>query len=202
MTRWIVGGIAVLLMVVLFILWNSADRAEQSTVRQAIETNDNRQGNTEEKPTPKIANHLAAPAAENQITSNQKTDREPEIEQNDKMVEMARPKRGGPLKILKSVYEDETRDETANKTEKLIRDKFGSEHLPAEFFHNVTCHKSVCRVDMYWTEKNPFVLMALAMELGRSLTTFIAFDPDPEPDREGRTMVTVYILRKGDISDL
>ena len=127
---------------------------------------------------------------------------EPQDEQTKRTIELSRPKRDGPLEILKRAYEDQSRDPTAIEVERLIRGQFGDEYLPAEFLHNVTCHEKVCKIDMYWTEENPLVVMAFAMKTGPLLTGYIATDPEPEPDREGRTLVTLYMLRQGELEDL
>lgn len=201
MARWLVGGIGALLLVVLFILWNDADRAERSSVDRAKATNDIPLKNTEEKSTPKIAKHLTAPVASNRTAANQKTANESETEQKQKTIKVTTPERTGPLKALKRFYEDESRDAKANKIEKQIRDEFGSEYLPVELLRNVVCHKSVCKVEMYWSEKNPLGLMVLSLKMAATLTGYVAFDPEPKPDRDGRTLVAVYALREGDISE-
>jgi hypothetical protein len=159
----------------------------------------------EEIPAPPVApvvSNPTAPKQDEEMESQQDEEMEPQDEQRKKTIELTRPRKSGPLEILERAYEDQSRDASAMEVEKLIREQFGDEHLPTEFLHNVTCHEKVCKIEMYWTEDNPLVLMALAMKTGPLLTGYIAFVPDPGPDREGRTLVTVYILREGDLADL
>jgi hypothetical protein len=202
MARWIIGGIAVLLVVVLFLLWRRPVRQSEPAEDRVATTRNIPKAATEEKPAAEIRKRPIAPVVSNPTAPSQDKEMDSQDEQMKKMVELARPQKGGPLEILKRVYEDDSRDATASDIEKLIRDQFGDEYLPTEYLHSVTCHERACKIQMYWTEKNPLVLMAFAMKTGQLLTGYIASDPEPEPDQKGRTLVTLYILREGDILDL
>lgn len=190
-----------MLVIVLFVLWSKPDRQTRSTEKRTENVEAKPLEASKDKPAPAAPRRSTPLYPRSQTEPVQNQPSEPASEQ-DQTVELTRPKADGPIKLLKRVYEDESRDATAKKTEKLIRDEFGTEYLPADTLHNVTCHKSVCKVDAYWTEKNPLVLMALAMKVGHKLTGYIAFDPEPEPDRDGRVLVSVYFLRAGyELSD-
>lgn len=107
------------------------------------------------------------------------------------------PVAGGPLKILKRVYADESADLTAKDTERQIQETFGTKELPNDALHSVICHKSVCKIDIYWSEEVPLVHVALAMKVGPFLTGFIAMEPSPERERDGSLLIELYFLRAG-----
>jgi hypothetical protein len=197
-----------LLLVILFNLW-SGIRHQTKSPLGAAKTNTTTEDHltapvikpsapTDEEPSPLNKKALPTPPiVPTQTIQAQNQPSEIERERANKMQELLRPKEGGPLKLLKRVYARESRDATAKDTEQLIRKESSNEYLPAELFHNVTCHKSVCKVEVSWSEKNPYGLMALAMKLGPRLTGHIAYEPALKPDRDGRLPVTVYILRTG-----
>ena len=66
-----------------------------------------------------------------------------------------------------------------------------------ELLRGVLCHKSVCKIEVLWSDKYPMVLAAVAMNAVPLLSDTIAFDPAPKPDRNGYLPVEVYILRAG-----
>jgi hypothetical protein len=203
MIRWLIGGIGVLLLIVLFILWSRPGRHTQPT-KDLGATEIKPRISVEKKPMPALPERTASPVApapeQPAVSQNQPNDSQREQE---KMVELLRPKTVGPLDVLKRVYRTESSDATSQDTERLIREQFGPEYLPSDVLQNVTCHKSVCKIDLFWTEERPSVVMALTMKIGPLMTGHMAFEPAPEPDNKGRVLVEMYVVRAGyDIANM
>jgi len=107
------------------------------------------------------------------------------------------PAAQGPLKLLKGLYQDESRDPTYESTEKLIRAQFDPKIFPVERLHAVTCHKSVCKIGVFWSAQQQMVLAGVLMNVYPILSIHFAFEPVSEPDDKGDVLVEMYILRKG-----
>jgi hypothetical protein len=86
---------------------------------------------------------------------------------------------------------------TSQDTERLIRKQFGSIFLPTDALKNVSCHESVCKIEIFWTPRRSAIVVSLAMTLRRLLTNHIALEPAVELDSQGRLLVKMYIVRAG-----
>jgi hypothetical protein len=197
MPRWIIAGIGALLLVVLYFLWSGTGRQTQSTGEMVMKTEIKPSAPAEEESSPPVPKRDTPSVASARTAVDQDQPGDSQSEQTDKSLEALRPKADGPVDVLKRVYRTESRDETSQDTERLIREEFGPEYLPIDALQNVICHKSVCKIEMYWSEQNPTVVMALAMKIGPLLTGHMAFDPAPEPDDRGRLLVDIYVVRPG-----
>lgn len=107
------------------------------------------------------------------------------------------PAAQGPLDVLKRVYTRESSDETSQATERLIREQLDFEAFPSELLRNVTCHKSVCKISVYWSRQQPMIFAAIWVKVSPILTAHIAIDPAAKPDRNGNVLTEMYILRAG-----
>lgn len=197
MIRWIIGGVGASLVVILFILWTKPGRQTQSSKEQLTKTDVKPSVPIEEKSTRSIPERPVVSVAPRQTQVNQNQPNDSRSEQERKALELLRPKAAGQIELLKRVYRRESSDATSQDTERRIREEFGPKDLPVEALQNVTCHRSVCKIEMFWSEQHPLVLVALTMTVGPLLTGHMAFDPAPEPDRKGRLLVDAYVVRPG-----
>jgi hypothetical protein len=198
MARWLIGVIGALLVAVLLIRPAFNGRQTQPVGERIPETEyeppvpvDSRAIPTLAKPTADSSIAPIRPPVRQERTSDLSSD------QSINYVERLRPRAIGEIDLLKRVYRTESSDATSRETERLIRNEFGNDMVPIDALQHVSCHTSVCKIDLYWTEKNPTVLMALQMKLGPAMTGQMALDPAPEPDRRGRVLVELYVVRKG-----
>jgi type IV secretory pathway VirB10-like protein len=204
MIRWLIGGIVVLLLAVLFVLWIRPSRSARpindpprvTDVKPSVPV-EKSSVPVEKQSAPVIPQPPIPSAAPAQPAVNPNQPSDSRREQETKWLEHLRPKLAGPLDVLKRVYRTESRDATSQDTERLIREQFGPEYLPSDALQNVTCHKSVCKIEMFWTEQRPTVVMALTMKIGPLMTGHMAFEPASEPDSKGRVLVEMYIVRAG-----
>jgi hypothetical protein len=199
MVRRLIGGTGALLLVILFILWIGPSRQTQPSEEQSSVTEVEVESSEpiEEEPEPAIPERSVASIAPRQTPVDQNQPSDSQSEQMRKAIELLRPKAAGQVDLLKRAYRKESRDATSQDTERLVREQFGSEQLPAETLQEVTCHKSVCKIEIFWSEQRPTIQAWLTMRIGPLLTGHMAFDPAPEPDSKGRLLVDVYVVRPG-----
>ncbi len=107
------------------------------------------------------------------------------------------PEAAGPLVQLKKAYAAESADAEAEAVEQRIRALFGTEYLPEKHFRSVSCHRTVCKVGLFWSREQPLTYMALAMKLGENKMNIIATEPLSAPDAKGMMPLDMYALRVG-----
>lgn len=198
MTRWLIGGLAMISVIAFFLLMprDVANRKQQPSPRQTSQKEI-------EYPIPEISKPVSEPperplASAKTVRPVPAHERPPESERE----RIRPPQAQGPLKLLKRAYRNDSRDETSQAIERLIRAQFDPKIFPMELLRGVNCHKSVCKIDVLWSEEHLMVLAAVAMNATPLLTGHIAFEPEPEPDRNGYVLIEIYILRPGyDLED-
>jgi hypothetical protein len=193
--RWltVTGAIAAIAAVVLVSLrTRSNERPKAINVRTA--TADVKPSlPVDKKPTP------ATPTSQPPTAFIDQTQPPPKCSQPTKaqLEQLKPPAAQGPLDVLKRVYTRESSDETSQATERLIREQLDFETFPSELLRNVTCHKSVCKISVYWSRQQPMIFAAIWAKVSPVLTAHIAIDPAPKPDRNGNVLTEMYILRAG-----
>lgn len=194
MVRWSIIGVVTItaIVVVLYFLSNRSGRDLQRTQQHAATTTVESSSLAPAKPTPKIA------ARPSDIVVNP-TQEGLSCEQVRKAanVKLKPPVAQGPLKVLKGVYQDESRDATSEDAERRIRAQFDPETFPVDRIRTVTCHKSVCKIGVLWSNEQPMILAGVAMKAHQIPTREVAFDPVTEPDAKGDVLFEIYILREG-----
>ena len=203
MKRRVIGTIGVLLLIVLAYQWgkhSGASRVAPQTPETVAEPPKAEKEKKEEPaPAAKQKGAVAEPAAKKPEMARPARPQEPtaEGEQEPPPTAPEPPAASGPLQLLKRVYARQSTDAGAREVERQIRSFFGTEYLPAETFRSVTCRAGVCKIDMVWSKQFPLAHMALAMKLAEQMTSSIALEPAPEPDRRGDLRLELYVVRAG-----
>jgi hypothetical protein len=201
MARWTIVGIGALFLVGL-IVFRTAYCKKPQTVFDRPNAATEPPATTAEKAVVAIGKQTKAPFALVPATPEAEQPGQPEPAVKDKPTikdptTVMPPASSGPLEVLKRVYAKSSTDAHARDAESQLRSLFGIGPLPVEILRSVNCHTTVCKVDMFWTEKYPLSYMALAMQLGMQQTGIIAVESAPAPDPSGNLAYTVYVVRAG-----
>jgi hypothetical protein len=97
---------------------------------------------------------------------------------------------------LKQRFATEPRDSGANAIESRIQAAFRDPKIPAGVLGAVVCHKSICKLDIRWTEPNNTAYMLGLTNLLPDLSTDLAFWPAGPRDGSGVIPLEVYWGRK------
>jgi hypothetical protein len=201
--RWLIGATAILLLVIgVVLLINRCDRLVAVPVTptespqtasiatpQPLGTGEAGQSSIgHRKP---IERPVQQPGAPPEVTD------EPPIGVDKDSPLAQPPSASGPLTELKRLYAQQSADSSARETEREIESFFGPQVMPKEHLRSITCHESVCKISVYWTQKNPLAYMALAMKVGLQQAHVIGYDPISEVDRDGKMPLDLYVLRTG-----
>jgi hypothetical protein len=110
------------------------------------------------------------------------------------------PKASGPVTELKIAFDSEPRDALwAKDAESKIAAVFTGEDIPETLLDKSACQKTVCRVDVTWSQENAAPYLDAVEELHRQFSTDYAVAPQAPADKEGEDAlaVHVYVMRKG-----
>jgi hypothetical protein len=105
------------------------------------------------------------------------------------------PERQGPVDRLKEQFEKEPRDSAAHAIESRIQEAFRDPAIPPSVLSSVLCRKTVCRVQVRWTEEHATAFLLAVTKLMPDLSTDLAFAPGPR-DSAGAIPIEVYWGRK------
>jgi hypothetical protein len=110
------------------------------------------------------------------------------------------PKSQGPVAALKGAFDSEPRDALwAKDAEGKIAGVYGGEDIPDSLFDKSACQKTVCRVDLVWSQENAAPFLDTVDELHKTFGNDFAVDPQAPADKEGEDALAVhiYLMRKG-----
>jgi hypothetical protein len=110
------------------------------------------------------------------------------------------PKPQGPVAALKGAFDSEPRDALwAKDAEAKIAAVYAGEDIPESLFDKSACQKTVCRVELTWSQENAAPFLDTVDELHKAFATDFAVDPQAPADKEGEDAlaVHVYVMRKG-----
>jgi hypothetical protein len=110
------------------------------------------------------------------------------------------PKPVGPVAELKSAFDSEPRDALwAKDAESKIATVFSGEDMPETLLDKSACQKTVCRVDLTWSQENAAPYLDAVEELHKAFATDYAIAPQAPADKEGEDALAihVYVMRKG-----
>ena len=110
------------------------------------------------------------------------------------------PKAQGPVNELKAAFDSEPRDALwAKDAEAKIAGVFSGEDMPDTLLDKSACQKTVCRVDVTWSQENAAPYLDAVEELHRAFAADFAVAPQAPADKEGEDAlaVHVYVMRKG-----
>jgi hypothetical protein len=110
------------------------------------------------------------------------------------------PKPQGPVNELKAAFDNEPRDALwAKDAESKIAAAFTGEDMPETLLDKSACQKTVCRVDLTWSQENAAPYLDGVEELHRAFAADYAIAPQAPADKEGEDAlaVHVYVMRKG-----
>jgi hypothetical protein len=110
------------------------------------------------------------------------------------------PKAQGPVAELKTAFDSEPRDALwAADAESKIATFFSGEDMPETLLDKSACQKTVCRVDLTWSQENAAPYLDAVEELHKAFGTDYAIAPQAPADKEGEDALAihVYVMRKG-----
>jgi len=110
------------------------------------------------------------------------------------------PKSQGPVAALKGAFDTEPRDALwAKDAEAKIAAVYAGEDIPESLFDKSACQKTVCRVELTWSQENAAPFLDTVDELHKAFGTDFAVDPQAPAEKEGEDAlaVHVYVMRKG-----
>jgi hypothetical protein len=110
------------------------------------------------------------------------------------------PKAVGPVAELKTAFESEPRDALwAKDAESKIATVFSGEDMPDTLLDKSACQKTVCRVELTWSQENAAPYLDAVEELHKAFATDFAVAPQAPADKEGEDALAihVYVMRKG-----
>jgi len=110
------------------------------------------------------------------------------------------PKPVGPVAELKGAFDSEPRDALwAKDAESKIAGVFSGEDMPEALLDKSACQKTVCRVDLTWSQENAAPYLDAVEELHRTFGADYAIAPQAPADKEGEDALAihVYVMRKG-----
>lgn len=111
------------------------------------------------------------------------------------------PKPQGPINELKAAFDSEPRDALwAKDAEAKIATVFAGEAMPESLLDKSACQKTVCRVDVTWSQENAAPYLDAVDELHKVFGADYAIAPQaPADEEEGEDAlaVHVYVMRKG-----
>jgi hypothetical protein len=117
------------------------------------------------------------------------------------------PAKAGPVPAMRSAFDSEPRDALwAKDTEAKIASMLTGGDMPDAFFEKAACQKTVCRVDVRWSQENAAPYLDAYEELHQAFGTDIAVDPqapeaappaEPANGEQLALAVHVYVMRKG-----
>jgi hypothetical protein len=101
---------------------------------------------------------------------------------------------------LKTAFDSEPRDALwAKDAESKIAAVFTGEDMPETLLDKSACQKTVCRVDVTWSQENAAPYLDAVEELHRQFGNDYAIAPQAPANKEGEDAlaVHVYVMRKG-----
>lgn len=121
------------------------------------------------------------------------------------------PTKTGPVPALRSAFDSEPRDALwAKDAEARIASILSGGDMPESFFEKAACQKTVCRVEVRWSQENAAPYLDAYEELHQAFGADIAVDPQApaappsepaapaaENAEEPPLPVHVYVMRKG-----
>jgi hypothetical protein len=126
---------------------------------------------------------------------------EPDNEPTGAAVQEAPPPKAiGPVGELKAAFDSEPRDALwAKDAESKIATVFSADGMPESLLDKSACQKTVCRVDVTWSQENAAPYLDAVEELHRQFGTDYGVAPQAPADKEGEDAlaVHVYVMRKG-----
>jgi hypothetical protein len=105
------------------------------------------------------------------------------------------PERQGPFDRLKEQFASEPRDSAAQGIESHIQEAFRDPAIPPGVLTSVLCRKTVCKLQVRWTEEHNTAWMLGLTKLMPDLSTDLAFSPGSR-DSSGNVPIEVYWGRK------
>lgn len=110
------------------------------------------------------------------------------------------PEPAGPVAELKGAFDSEPRDALwAKDAEARIARVFGGEGMPETLLDKSACQKTVCRVDVTWSQENAAPYLDAVEELHKVFAADYAVAPQAPADKEGEDALAihVYVMRRG-----
>lgn len=104
------------------------------------------------------------------------------------------PDTRGFTDALAGAFDSSERDRDAGSVEAALQRFFRASSLPASAFRTVVCHKTVCRLELYWRAEYDKAYRAAMDELAHDNAKTVATRAEA-PDKSGGVSVDAYWLR-------
>jgi hypothetical protein len=193
MARWLISGIGFLLLIGLVVLWgdyinrprvvHEPREAFEKPIEKAITQPAARSIKASAAPSPAAPSPPAAPPAVSAQAA------EPPLSMP--------PTGSGPIEALERAYRKGSTDSSTRETERAIRSVLTADIIPSDYLRSVTCHKTVCKIGVFWSKQQPLAYMALIMKVGTQQAGIIAFTSASAPGPDGKSALDVYVVRAG-----
>jgi len=106
-----------------------------------------------------------------------------------------RPEKMGPFEELKARYASDARDAEAGATEERIRKLLKQPEIPEGMLREISCLKSVCKLDLRWTTNDSEAYMILMMSLVTTISQKLAAAPAGADEGQPVHPLEVYVSR-------
>lgn len=198
MARLLITGIGFLLLIALVVLWGDYINSPKAVSDRLGEVEEP----TEKAPKQPLSRPLRPPAEPSPAPSQAAPPSEPAAPPVVNAQAIAPPLSdppvgSGPVETLERAYTKESSDSSARETERAIRSVIGADVIPAEYLRSVTCHKTVCKIGLYWSKQYPLGYMGVIMKVGAQQAGLLAFTSASEPDPDGKSALDLYVVRTG-----
>lgn len=106
-----------------------------------------------------------------------------------------RPEKMGPFDELKAAYASDGRDPEAGATEARIRELLDQPDIPEGMLRQVSCVKSVCKLELRWSTGDQQAYMVLMMTLVSKISQKLAAAPVEDDEGQQTHPIEVYVSR-------
>lgn len=97
----------------------------------------------------------------------------------------------GPVAEYRSLYESETRGSDAASLEATLQKAFTDAPVEADFIKSVSCHETICKIEMRWSMGRMRPYVAGLTRVSKSFIPQVALSPVTAADDKGLRVVEV-----------
>lgn len=106
------------------------------------------------------------------------------------------PEQYGALAELKKQYETESRGEESSETEAGLRALINTPNIPAELVQDITCRRSLCKIEAHWTPRRRIGFAVLLESFKQMYSQRVAVEPALGQAADSSYVTTLYMRLK------
>jgi|GEM_PF-3313751 len=104
------------------------------------------------------------------------------------------PEQSGPLAELKNQYASESRSADSSATESKLRGLIAeSRNVPSELVQNISCRRSVCKLDLQWTARRRIGFAVVSGSFKQMYNQRVAVEAPSGRADDGTYPTTLYL---------